>query len=254
MGSAPMKLRVVRRYVTAGIAAGLMLTAGPRADAQRLPEAVVPVRYVVQWTPDLKRETFTGRVSIDVEVRAATATIVLNAVDLTIIDATVAQAQEQPARATLDQGSQQLTLSLGEALQPGKGQIAISFEGELNKQLAGLYVGKTDKRNYAATQFEPTDARRAFPCFDEPALKATYEISAVVDEGDIAISNSPQIADVPGPAPGKHTVTFAPTPRMSVVPGCAARRGLQMHRRGGRGHADSRLRALRGRSRRGASR
>ena len=82
--------------------------------------------------------------------------------------------------------------------------------------LRGFYLSKTPKRNYAVTQFEPTDARRAFPCFDEPALKATYEVSLTIDKADTAISNTNMTADEPGPTPGKHTVRFAQTPRMST--------------------------------------
>ena len=66
------------------------------------------------------------------------------------------------------------------------------------------------------TQFEPTDARRAFPSFDEPALKATYDIALIVDAADIAISNTNIISDTPGPIAGKHTLRFATTPKMST--------------------------------------
>ncbi len=66
------------------------------------------------------------------------------------------------------------------------------------------------------TQFEATDARRAFPCFDEPALKATFDVSLVIDTGDTAISNTKIVSDKPGPVAGKHTVAFAPTPKMST--------------------------------------
>jgi aminopeptidase N/puromycin-sensitive aminopeptidase len=66
------------------------------------------------------------------------------------------------------------------------------------------------------TQFEATDARRAFPSFDEPAYKATYEVTAIIDKGDTAISNSKIASDMPGPTPDKHTVHFATTPKMST--------------------------------------
>ena len=68
---------------------------------------------------------------------------------------------------------------------------------------------------FRSTQFEATDARRAFPCFDEPSKKATFSITLVVDQGDTAISNGRILSDRPGPVPGKHTITFATSPRMS---------------------------------------
>ena len=81
--------------------------------------------------------------------------------------------------------------------------------------MRGLYIGKDDQgRKYAATQFESTDARRAFPSFDEPAYKATFDITAIAPKGDVAISNSKVVSDTPGPG-NNHTVKFAPTPKMS---------------------------------------
>ena len=81
--------------------------------------------------------------------------------------------------------------------------------------MRGFYLGKDDQgRKYAATQFESTDARRAFPSFDEPDYKATFDITAVADKGTVAISNSKVVSDTPGPG-DKHTVRFATTPKMS---------------------------------------
>jgi aminopeptidase N/puromycin-sensitive aminopeptidase len=94
--------------------------------------------------------------------------------------------------------------------------LYIQYSGILNNELRGFYLSKTAKRNYAVTQFESTDARRAFPCFDEPAFKATYDVSLVVDDGDTAISNTAIESDTPGPNSGKHTIKFATTPKMST--------------------------------------
>jgi aminopeptidase N/puromycin-sensitive aminopeptidase len=82
--------------------------------------------------------------------------------------------------------------------------------------LRGFYLSKTATRNYAVTQFESTDARRAYPCFDEPAFKATFDITLIVDNGDTAISNAPIASDTPGPAAGKHTIQFERTVKMST--------------------------------------
>src|SRR5262249_41838738 len=92
----------------------------------------------------------------------------------------------------------------------------IRFNGQLNEHLVGFYQSHTQRRKYAVTQFEPVDARRAFPCFDEPDMKATFDISAVVDQGDTAISNGKIISDQPGPGAAKHTIQFSTSPRMST--------------------------------------
>ncbi len=91
-----------------------------------------------------------------------------------------------------------------------------TFTGVLNDKLRGFYLSKTKERNYAVTQFESTDARRAFPCFDEPALKATFDVSLTVDAGDMAISNTNVVSDTRRAGRATHTLVFATTPKMST--------------------------------------
>ncbi len=91
----------------------------------------------------------------------------------------------------------------------------VAYTGILNDKLRGFYLSKTAKRKYAVTQFEATDARRAFPCFDEPAFKATFAVTLVIDRRDMAISNGKVLSDVPGPAATQHTLKFATSPKMS---------------------------------------
>ena len=94
-----------------------------------------------------------------------------------------------------------VVLSVEKALAPGSATIHIRYSGILNDEMRGFYIGKDDHgRKYAATQFESTDARRAFPSFDEPAYKATFDITAIADKGQVAISNQESFPTPPAPA------------------------------------------------------
>jgi aminopeptidase N len=184
---------------------------------QRLPGTVRPEHYSITLTPDLRAATYSGSESIDVTLTEPATTIRLNAIEIAFKSAKVtAGGKEQTAVVTLDSAKQQATLTVPDQLPAGKAVIGIEFTGTLNNELRGFYLSKTPKRNYAVTQFEAVDARRAFPCFDEPALKATFDVTLVVDAGDTAISNTSIATDTPGPGEGKHTLKFDTTPRMST--------------------------------------
>src|SRR4029077_15602364 len=98
----------------------------------------------------------------------------------------------------------------------GAVKIHIQFNGILNDKLRGFYLSETPRRRYAVTQFEATDARRAFPSFDEPAYKSVFRITLVIDKSDTAISNGRIASDTPGPGTAKHTVEFSRSPKMST--------------------------------------
>ncbi len=193
----------------------LLLT--PVAYSQRLPSTATPQHYTLALTPDLKAATFTGTESIDLILAAPSATITLNAAEITFqsVTASVANGAPLTAKVTLDDSKQQATLTFPQALPAGPVTLKIAYTGILNGQLRGFYLSKSEKRNYAVTQFEPTDARRAFPSFDEPAYKASFDISLTIDKADTAISNTNIVGDTPAGA-GKHTLHFATTPKMST--------------------------------------
>jgi aminopeptidase N/puromycin-sensitive aminopeptidase len=195
----------------------LLLIATERACADRLPTTVRPEHYTLTLTPDLKTATYGGVEAIDVVLTEPGASITLNASKIAFKSVRISSpAGEQAATVALDEDKQQATFTVPKALQAGKATISIEFTGTLNNDLRGFYLSKTPRRNYAVTQFEALDARRGFPCFDEPALKATFDVTLVVDTGDTAISNSPIASDTSGPTEGKHTLKFATTPRMST--------------------------------------
>ena len=193
-----------------------IFSAAPSARAQRLPSTVVPTHYALTFTPDLKAATFTGAESIEVTVKEPAKSITLNAIEITFDSLSVSAAgKKQAASIKLDKEKEQATFTFTDTLPAGKATLTIKFTGILNGELRGFYLSKTAQRNYAVTQFEPTDARRAFPSFDEPAMKASYDISLVIDAQDTGISNGPIISDTPGPGAGKHTLKFLTTPKMS---------------------------------------
>jgi aminopeptidase N len=187
------------------------------AAAQRLPEGVTPQHYNLFFAPDLQKATFSGEETIDIQVLKPASTITLNSADLEFQLAEVTQGgKPQAAQTSFNVDAQQATLTVPAALQAGPASIHIKFTGILNDKLRGFYLAKTNVRKYAITQFESTDARRAFPSFDEPALKATFDISLTIDQADTAISNGKIISDTPGPGEGKHTLKFSPTAKMST--------------------------------------
>jgi aminopeptidase N/puromycin-sensitive aminopeptidase len=190
--------------------------AGP-AKAQRLPTTVIPEHYTLLLTPDLKAATFTGVETIEVTLAEPSKAITLNSAEIEFQSVAISSGgNQQTATVTSDKEKEQTTFTVADQIPAGKATLSIAYTGILNNQLRGFYLSKTAKRNYAVTQFESTDARRAYPSFDEPAFKATYDISLVIDAGDTAISNGPIVSDTPGPGEGKHTVKFLTTPKMST--------------------------------------
>ena len=192
-----------------------LLVATPAA-AQRLSGTVIPDHYALSFEPDLAKETFRGRESIRVTLTEPTTSITLHAAEITFGEVTITSGgRTQIATVTTDAKSETATLTVPQRLAEGQATIQIAYNGILNDQLRGFYISKANGRKYAASQMEATDARRAFPSFDEPIYKATYDISMTVPVGDTAISNGRIVSDTPGPTPGTHTLTFARTARMS---------------------------------------
>ena len=194
----------------------LLVVASPAA-AQRLPGTAVPEHYDLWFAPDFKTDRFRGRETIRVRLPKPTNRVTLHAAEITFEDVRITtQAGAQPATVAPDQKSETATLTVSKEMPAGAATIDITYTGVLNDKLRGFYLSKANGRKYAVSQMEATDARRAFPSFDEPALKATFSITLMVDEADTAISNGAQLSDTAGPDPGKHTVVFAKTKPMST--------------------------------------
>jgi aminopeptidase N len=202
------------------LAIGLLCVSTAQVHAQRLPGGVTPQHYALTITPDLANATFTGTERIDVVLERPMRVITLNAAEIEFgpvhAQSRAFEAESLPATVSVDPHKQQATLTFERELPQGAAVLEISYSGRLNDKLRGFYLSKTKTRSYGVTQFESTDARRAFPCFDEPALKASFELTLILDSADTAISNTVMRSDVAGPTAGKHTVVFATTPKMST--------------------------------------
>jgi len=198
------------------IAVLLLTLIGAPAFAQRLPVSVRPDHYTLAFDVDLANKRFEGTETIRVRLTQPASRIVLHALDLDFHEVTIRSGgTTQTARVVLDKTTETASLLVPKAVNAGSADIDIRYGGALNPALRGFYLSKANGRNYAVTQFESTDARRAFPSFDEPAMKATFDISLTIDRGDTAISNGRLISDTPGPGDARHTLKFATTPKMS---------------------------------------
>lgn len=186
-------------------------------QAQRLPATVVPNHYKLFLDPDIAGQKFTGEETINVHVQQSMSEIVLNSVglEISLAEATVAN-NPVPAKVTYDQPNEMVRLTFSEPIPKGSGDLHLKFSGKLTTGLRGLYLSKSKTRQYAVTQFEGTYARMMFPGFDEPAFKATFDLSVSADKGDTAISNGRIIKDEPVPGSKRHKITFSTSPRMST--------------------------------------
>lgn len=190
-------------------------------DPYRLPRHVIPTRYDLRLEPDLATATFTGQMTITITVKQTTQTVLLNAVDLVLQSAVAEGASDRQfkARIELEPKTQRAQLSFQDPIQPGEWQLQLSFHGTLNDQLRGFYRstykdGTGTIQTLAATQFEATDARRAFPCWDEPDFKAVFATTLVIDPHLTAISNTSVISE--SVENNKKVVRFADTIKMST--------------------------------------
>jgi puromycin-sensitive aminopeptidase len=187
----------------------------------RLPRTVIPHRYDLRLAPDLAAATFDGSEAIAVEVVEPTAEVVLNALDIEI-DEAIAEVGDDRLVATvsLDEDTERATLSFDRELPAGPAALQLRFRGVLNDKLVGFYRSTfTDDDGathvLATTQMEATDARRAFPCWDEPDAKAVFGVTLVVPADLTAVSNGGEIGREPA-GDGRVAVRFADTMPMST--------------------------------------
>ena len=192
-------------------------------DPYRLPSSVVPSHYKLHLSPNLETETFTGEVEISIEIVEPASEILLNSKEIDIKSARLIgeNVDVEATEFIYDEELERVTLQFASDASPGSYRLTIDFDGILNRKLAGFYISTfTDEsgieRKIATTQFESTDARQAFPCFDEPAMKASFEVALTVPADLFAASNGPIISETTSEDGIERTVKFGTTIRMST--------------------------------------
>lgn len=192
-----------------------------RTSSSRLALAITPERYLITLRPDFNRFTFDGGETVELCIGKSSRRIELHAKDLTIESAVFRRAGlELKAKSiSYDTKRETVVLVFDRAVPKGEGALSLVFHGILNDMMRGFYRSRYEVngkvRWMATTQFEATDARRAFPCVDEPAAKAVFEVTLAVPKHHTVISNTYE-TNVREDEDGYKCVTFAPTPRMST--------------------------------------
>jgi alanyl aminopeptidase len=174
----------------------------------RLSGSVQPSHYAVDLTVVPDRDTFQGAVDIDIDIRTAAPVIWLNASDLEIQVASFQPVSGPSAKArAVDGGKDFAGLSFEHAVS-GRGVLHVAYLGKISRNSsAGLFQMKEGDQWYVYSQFEPTDARRAFPCFDEPGFKVPWQLTLHVPKDDVALANSPELSETDEPN-GMKAVNF----------------------------------------------
>ena len=190
-------------------------------DPYRLPRTAVPSRYDIRLEPDLTTLTFRGTETVALDVAERISDVTLNAVELTIESASLENDRGDTIRATpaMEDATERCRLTLASPAAPGRWRLRLGFRGTLNDKLRGFYrsVYKDPNgvsRTMAATQFEATDARRAFPCWDEPSFKAVFAVTLAIDPALTAVSNTSIVSDTR--ENGRKVVRFADSITMST--------------------------------------
>jgi aminopeptidase N len=189
----------------------------------QLPRGVQPTHYDVAVVPHAKSMNFDGKVVVTINVSKPTDSITLNAINMTFASVQLTPASGGSAFAApkvgVDAKAQTATFTFARTIPAGSYKLAMSYTGKIETQANGLfaidYDTKTGKKRALYTQFENSDARRFIPSWDEPAYKATFDLTATVPTGEMAVNNMP-VASRTDLGNGLTRVRFQPTPKMST--------------------------------------
>ena len=194
-----------------------------RTSSKRLPNTIIPKKYSINLTPDFKKFSFTGEEFIDLNILKETNVICLNSVDLKIDECHIILNNNYkltPTNIDYDSNSEVLYLKFDIKIKPGEIVLFVKFSGKISDKLRGIYKSEYTNNSgelqyLVTTQFEPTDARRAFPCWDEPIFKAKFKIKLIIPGQLEAISNMP-IENINHINTNIKSVSFTETPIMST--------------------------------------
>jgi puromycin-sensitive aminopeptidase len=186
----------------------------------RLPDYIVPKRYLITLFPNLQEFTFSGEEEITLGITRPIKEITLHAIELKMLSAEIIKPKKiKAAKISYDEKSETTTIAFSKTISKGEAKLKLTFTGILNDKMRGFYRSKYlhdgKSQHMAVTQFESTDARRAFPSFDEPAKKAIFDVRLIIPEDHVAISNTVE-TEITEHSAGYNLVTFEPTPKMST--------------------------------------
>lgn len=208
-----------------GLAAPFAANAAEKAAqvTTQLPRNAAPTHYALSITPDAASSSFSASVTIALNVKQATSSLTLNAVELQFSAAAISagpgKAVQAASKIDVDDKNQTATFHFAEALKPGSYQLKLDYTGKIGDQPSGLfsldYENDGAKKRALYTQFEAADARRVIPSWDEPSYKATFALEATIPAGQMAVSNMP-VASTTKLADGRELVRFATSPKMST--------------------------------------
>ena len=186
----------------------------------KLPKTIAPGHYVIHLEPDENQMTVDGAEAVEIEVLKPTRQIVMNAGDMKIWNATLSHSgTREKLIPQQDLNEQQVKFETAQDLRPGPYTLSFCFRSPINTESRGLFLqhyqsnGKTE--TILATQMRPDKARQMFPCWDEPAFRATFQLSVKVDKKTSAVSNMPDVAEEPV-GTDKKIVIFGRSPPMST--------------------------------------
>ena len=186
------------------------------ATPGRLPKTVVPINYAIELRPDSESLALPGVVVVDIEVREPTAQLTLNAVDTTFAAVTVDDGER--ADIALNAAAETATFTFAKPIAAGAHRLRMEFTARINQFDQGLffvdYPTDSGVKRLLTSKLEPSDARRIFPCWDEPAFKASFALTVIIPRQFLAVGNMP-IAHEEPLEPNLKRVAFAATPKMS---------------------------------------